>query len=247
MLANIHACGTNMIDLYFSPTPNGLKARLFLEEAQLDYRVVPVRLSRGEQFSAEFLAISPNNKIPAIVDHAPVGGGAPLAMFESGAIMLYLAEKIGRFIPADPRARAEVLQWLIWQMSGLGPMAGQAGYFRVYAPQPVEAAIDRYTSELHRLYRVLDRRLDGREFVATDEYTIADIACYPWIVPHAPHGQDLAEFPHLRRWFEAIGRRPAVLRTYDGVEDVYSGKPALTDEQRRVLFGRDAQAPAGAM
>lgn len=236
-----------MIDLYFSPTPNGLKARLFLEEAQLDYRVVPVRLSRGEQFSAEFLAISPNNKIPAIVDHAPVGGGAPLAMFESGAIMLYLAEKIGRFIPADPRARAEVLQWLIWQMSGLGPMAGQAGYFRVYAPQPVEAAIDRYTSELHRLYRVLDRRLDGREFVATDEYTIADIACYPWIVPHAPHGQDLAEFPHLRRWFEAIGRRPAVLRTYDGVEDVYSGKPALTDEQRRVLFGRDAQAPAGAM
>jgi GST-like protein len=233
-----------MIDLYFSPTPNGLKAKLFLEEAGLDYRVVPVSLSRGEQFQPEFLAISPNNKIPAIVDHAPVGGDAPLALFESGAILLYLAEKIGRFIPFDPRGRAEVLQWLFWQMSGLGPMAGQAGYFRVYAPQPVEPAIERYTRELRRLYSVLDRRLDGREFLAADEYTIADIACYPWIVPHTPHGQNLSEFPHLHRWFEAIRQRPAVRRTYDGVVDVYSRKRALTDEQRRVLFG--STTPAGA-
>ena len=246
-LATYQPADLAMIDLYFSPTPNGLKARLFLEEAQLDYRIVPVSLSRGEQFQPEFLAISPNNKIPAIVDHAPVGGGAPLEMFESGAIMLYLAEKIGRFIPADARAHAEVLQWLFWQMSGLGPMAGQAGYFRVYAPQPVEPAIERYTRELRRLYGVLDRRLDGREFVAGAEYTIADMACYPWIVPHAPHGQDLADFPHLRRWFEMIGRRSAVLRTYAGVEDVYTRKPSLTDAQRQVLFGQTTPAAACAI
>ncbi|WP_062534537.1 glutathione S-transferase N-terminal domain-containing protein [Mizugakiibacter sediminis] len=215
-----------MIDLHFAPTPNGLKIKLFLEEAGLAYRIVPVSLSKGEQFRPEFLAISPNGKIPAIVDHAPADGGAPLGVFESGAILLYLAEKIGRFIPADLRGRTEVRQWLFWQMAGLGPMAGQAGFFRVYAPQAVPYAIERYTNELRRLYGVLNRRLEGRAYIA-GEYSIADIACYPWIVPHAPHGQDLAAFPHLQRWFERIAGRPATQRTYAGVEDVYArpGRP----------------------
>ena len=209
-----------MIDLYFSATPSGLKVRLYLEEARIPYRIVPVSLSGGEQFRPEFLAISPNSKIPAIVDHAPAGGGAPLALMESGAILWYLAEKTGCLLPADPRGRAEVSQWLFWQMAGLGPMAGQAGYFRVYAPERVPFAIERYTQETSRLYGVLDRRLADRAYVA-GAYSIADIACYPWIVPHAGHGQTLARFPHLSRWFGTIGVRPAVLRTYEGVEDVY--------------------------
>lgn len=210
-----------MIDLHFSPTPNGLKVRLFLEEAGLPYRLLPVSLSGGEQFRPAFLAISPNGKIPAIVDHDPAGGGAPLALFESGAILQYLAEKSGRLLAAEPRRRAEILQWLFWQMAGLGPMAGQAGYFRVYAPQPVPFAVERYTRETTRLYGVLERRLDGRAFIAGD-YSIADIACYPWIVPHAAHGQDLVAHPNLARWFAAIAARPATRRTYAGVEDVYA-------------------------
>jgi len=227
-----------VIDLYFAPTPNGLKARLFLEEAELPYRVIPVQLSKGEQFKPEFAAISPNNKIPAIVDHAPIGGDAPLPVFESGAILLYLAEKIGRFLPAASRDRIDVLQWLFWQVGGLGPMAGQIGHFNVFAPEPVPYAIERYTREVHRLYGVLDRRLAAREFIA-GEYSIADIACYPWIVPHAGHGQDFGDFPHLARWFETIAARPATRATYDGVVDVYSGpKQPLSDEARRILFGR---------
>ena len=210
-----------MIELYYAPTPNGLKVRLFLEEAALPHRIVPVSLSRGEQFRPEFLAIAPNNRIPAIVDHEPADGAAPLALMESGAILWYLARKSGRFLPAGERARAEVMQWLFWQMAGLGPMAGQAGYFRVYAPKRVPFAIERYTKETRRLYGVLDRRLADREFIA-GEYSVADMACYPWIVPHAPHGQTLADFPHLARWFGTLGRRPAVRRTYRGVEDVYS-------------------------
>lgn len=215
-----------MIDLYFSPTPNGLKARLCLEELEVPYRTVPVRLSAGEQFAPAFLAISPNGKIPAIVDRAPRDGGAPLPVFESGAILLYLAEKSGRLLPSDARRRLDAVQWLFWQMGGLGPMAGQAGYFRVYAAEAVPFAIDRYTRELGRLYGVLDERLAGREFIA-DEYSIADIACYPWIVPHAPHGQQLDAFLHLKRWFDAVSARPAVQRTYDGVVDVYArpGRP----------------------
>jgi GST-like protein len=218
-----------VIDFYFSPTPNGLKVQLYLEEAAIPHRVVPVSLNGGEQFRPEFLAISPNNKIPAIVDRAPADGGAPLALMESGAILWYLAGKTGRFLPSDERGRADVLQWLFWQMAGLGPMAGQAGYFRVYAPKRVPFAIERYTRETRRLYGVLDRRLADRDYVAGD-YSIADMACYPWIVPHAAHGQALAEFPHLARWFGAVGRRPAVVRTYDGVEDVYSrrGRPVAT-------------------
>ena len=228
-----------MIDLYFAATPNGLKAKLFLEEAQLSYRAIPVSLSKGEQFKPEFLAISPNNKIPAIVDHAPTGGGEPVTLFESGAILLYLAEKIGRFIPQDIHGRAEVLQWLFWQMAGLGPMAGQIGHFNVYAPEKVPYAIDRYTRETSRLYGVLDRRLADRPFIA-GEFSIADIACYPWIVPHEAHGQDLGAFPHLKRWFESMATRPATLRTYEGVENVYAPKQAMSDEARKVLFNQGA-------
>jgi GST-like protein len=215
----------HMIDLHYATTPNGLKLKLFLEEAGIPYRGVLLSLSRGDQFQPEFTLLSPNNRTPAIVDHEPRGGGAPLTMFESGAIMLYLAEKTGRLIPTDVRGRGDVLQWLFWQMSALGPMAGQAGYFRVYAPQTVPFAIERYTREVTRLYGVLDRRLADREYIA-GELSIADIACYPWIVPHAPHGQKLEAFPHLARWFGSIGSRPATIRTYAGVEDVYARRGA---------------------
>jgi GSH-dependent disulfide-bond oxidoreductase len=231
-----------MIDLYFAATPNGLKARLFLEEAGLPYRLIPVSLSQGEQFKPEFLAISPNNKIPAIVDHEPTNGGAPITLFESGAIMLYLAEKTGRLIPADTRGRADVLQWLFWQMAGLGPMAGQIGHFNVYAPEKVPYAIDRYTRETSRLYGVLNQRLADRAFIAGD-FSIADIACYPWIVPHKAHGQDLDAFVHLKRWFETIAARPATVRVYQDVENVYAPtQVTLSEEERRVLFGQSANS-----
>ena len=226
-----------MIDFYFWPTPNGLKVKLFLEEAQLPYRVFLVNLGKGEQFAPSFLAIAPNNRIPAIVDREPPDGGPALPLFESGAILWYLAEKTQRFIPAGGRARLLTLQWLFWQMAGLGPMAGQAGHFRVHAPQRVPYAIDRYTRETQRLYGVLDQQLARREFIA-GEYSIVDMACYPWIVPHAGHGQDLEEFPHLRRWFESIRTRPAVIATYAGVAGVYTRSPQpLSEEVRSVLFG----------
>jgi GST-like protein len=232
-----------MIELYFSSTPNGMKLKLFLEEAGLAYRVVPVSLSKGEQFAPDFLKVSPNGKIPAIVDHEPTGAGAPLAMFESGAILLYLAEKIGRFIPGDLRGRAEVLQWLFWQMAGLGPMAGQAGHFKIYAPEPVPYALERYTRETRRLYGVLDHRLSDREFVA-GEFSIVDIACYPWIVPHRSHGQNLDDFPNLKRWFGRIAARPATIRAYAGIEDAYqtSVSHKLSAEERKVLFGQSGPA-----
>lgn len=228
-----------MIDLYYANTPNGLKLRLFMEETGLPHRGIRVDIGKGEQFKPEFLAISPNNKIPAIIDHAPADGGAPLSMFESGAILLYLADKIGRLLPTDLRGRAEVVQWLFWQMSGLGPMAGQIGHFNVHAPEKVPYAIERYTRETHRLYGVLDKRLADRDFIA-GEFSIADIACYPWIVPHAPHGQDLDDFPHLRRWFDTIKARPATVRAYEGVTDTYARGAQISDEERRVLFGQTA-------
>jgi len=228
-----------MIDLYFAATPNGLKARLFLEEAQLPYRIVAVRLSQGEQFRPDYLAISPNSRIPAIVDDAPADGGAPLALFESGAILWHLAHKTGRLLPAGERGRAEVLQWLFWQMSALGPMAGQIGHFNVFAPEPIPYAIERYARETRRLYGVLDRRLADREYIV-GEFSIADIACYPWIVPHRGHGQNLDEFAHLRRWFQAIGARPATQRIYAGVDDVYARPRTYSEEKRRVLFGAAA-------
>ena len=226
-----------MLDFYYAATPNGLKVRLFLEEAGLPHRAIPVSLGKGEQFKPAFLAISPNNKIPAIVDHDPAGGGAPLSLFESGAILLYLAEKTGRFLPADVRGRAEVLQWLFWQMAGLGPMAGQIGHFNVYAPEKVPYAIDRYTRETQRLYGVLDRRLEGREYIA-GTFSIADVACYPWIVPHEAHGQRLEDFPHLARWFRTMAARPATVRAYQGVENAYAPKQALSEQERQVLFGQ---------
>jgi GST-like protein len=226
-----------MIELYFAATPNGLKIKLFLEETGLPYFITPVSLSKGEQFQPAFLAISPNNKIPAIVDHAPAGGGAPITVFESGAILQYLAEKSGQLMPTGLRDRLDVLEWLYWQVGGLGPMGGQAGHFRVYAPEPVPYAIDRYTHELTRLYGVLDRRLADREFIA-GAFSIADIASYPWIVPHEAHGQTLSDFPNLERWFMAISARPATQRTYEGVESSYAPKQALSEEERRVLFGQ---------
>lgn len=213
-----------MIDLYYAATPNGHKVRLFLEEAGLAYRIVPVNLSKGEQHRREFLTISPNGRIPAIVDHAPSGRNRSVSVFESGAILFYLAEKSGMFLPAESGARLEVLQWLFWQMGGLGPMAGQIGHFNVFASENVPYAIERYRSETARLYDVLDRRLADRAYIAGD-YSIADMACFPWIVPHAAHGQRLQDFTNLLRWFEAIRTRAAVVRTYGDGKDVYTGRP----------------------
>jgi len=226
-----------MIELYYWTTPNGHKITIFLEETGLPYSVKPINISKGEQFDPAFLAISPNNRIPAIVDHEPPDGGTPLAMFESGAILLYLAGKTGRFYPNDLRGRCDVAQWLFWQMGNLGPMAGQAHHFRLYAPEQLPYAIDRYTRECGRLYRVLDRRLADREFVA-GEYSIADMASYPWIRPER-QGQDLNDFPNLARWHAAIKSRPAVERAYAIVERINKA-PSITDEQsRKILFGQD--------
>ena len=228
-----------MIDLYYWGTPNGLKLKLFMEESGLPHRIIPVDIGKGAQFEPDFLKVSPNNKIPALVDHDPPDGDAPIALFESGAMLLYLAEKTGRFIPEDVRGRAEVLQWLFWQVGGLGPMAGLNGHFTVYAPEKVPYAIERYVKETNRLYGVLDRRLADREFVS-GEYSIADMACYPWIVPHEPHGQNLGDFPNLKRWFETIKARPATVRAYEGVEPPYAGRSTISDEERRILFGQTA-------
>ncbi len=228
-----------MIDLYYWHTPNGHKITIFLEEAGLPYTLHRVDIGKGEQFKPEFLKIAPNNRIPAMVDHDPPGGGATVSLFESGAMLLYLAEKTGKFIPGDIHGRAEVLQWLFWQMAGLGPMAGQNGHFNVYAPEKIPYAIDRYTNETNRLYGVLNRRLKDREFVA-GAYSIADMASYPWIVPHENHKQTLEDFPHLKRWFETIREREAVKGAYAQAPKSYA-KP-MTDEERRVLFGQTAAA-----
>lgn len=225
-----------MIDLYYWTTPNGHKITMFLEETGLPYTLRPVNISAGEQFDPAFLAISPNNKIPAIVDHAPADGGAPLAVFESGAILQYLAEKIGRFLPMDLRGRTEVMAWLFWQMGGLGPMLGQNHHFVQYAPEPLPYAIDRYVKEAERLYGVLDDRLADREFIA-GEYSIADMACYPWIVPYRRQRVDLAKFPNVQRWFEAIRARPATQRAYAIAERINTA-PVVTDASRSVLFGQ---------
>ena len=203
-----------MIDLYYWTTPNGHKITLFLEESSLAYNIKPINIGKGEQFADAFLSIAPNNRIPAIVDHAPVDGGAPLSLFESGAILLYLADKTQQFIPADLRGRNETLQWLFWQMGGLGPMAGQNHHFSAGAPEKLPYAIDRYVRETGRLYGVLNKHLADRTFIAGDDYTIADMACYPWIVPHEKQSQNLANFPHLQRWFETIKTRPATQRAY---------------------------------
>lgn len=235
-----------MIDLHYWPTPNGHKITLFLEEAGIDYRIVPVNIGKGEQFAPDFLKIAPNNRMPAIVDHDPAGGGAPIALFESGAILLYLAEKTGRFLPPDLRGRAEVLQWLFWQMGGLGPMAGQNGHFAIYATEKIPYAIDRYVRETGRLYGVLDRRLAGRAFIAGDDYSIADMASYPWIVPHLAHGQTIADFPELQRWFDGIAARPATARAYARGPEINPDPGIRTEEERRILFGQSAALPGPA-
>ena len=228
-----------MIDLHYWPTPNGHKITIFLEETGTPYRMVPVNIGAGEQFQPEFLKISPNNRMPAIVDTAPVDGGAPVSIFESGAILVYLAEKTGKFLPKDLRGRFEVLQWLFWQMGGLGPMAGQNHHFTQYALEKLPYAIERYVAETSRLYAVLDKRLADREFVAGD-YSIADMAAYPWIVPHQRQQQNIDDFPNLKRWFEAIRVRPAVMRAYEKGKAV-SAKPVIDEESRKILFGQSAK------
>ncbi|MCI1711102.1 MAG: glutathione binding-like protein [Chiayiivirga sp.] len=231
-----------MIDLHYWPTPNGHKITLFLEEAELAYTIRPVNIGTGEQFRSEFLAIAPNNRMPAIVDHAPVDGGAPISVFESGAILLYLADKTGRFLPRDLRGRNTVLEWLFWQMAGLGPMTGQYGHFHVYAPEEVPYARDRYTREAQRLLRVLDTRLSGREFIAGDDYSIADMASYPWISPYTKAPLDLEPFPEVRRWQAAIRARPATQRAYARAKE-FTRPTELSEEQRRILFGQGAATP----
>ncbi len=226
-----------MIDLYYWPTPNGWKIAIMLEECGLEYNLIPVNIAEGDQFKPDFLKIAPNNRMPAIVDHEAEGG--PLSVFESGAILVYLAEKTGKFMPTEPRARLEVLQWLFWQMGGLGPMAGQCHHFRQYAPEPLDYAIARYTNEVNRLYGVMDNRLGDREFLAGD-YSIADMASWPWVVPHERQGQNLDDFPNLKRWFETLRARPAVEKgRYLGAE-LRKNLSEIGDKERQMLFGQTA-------
>jgi GST-like protein len=227
-----------MIELHYWTTPNGHKITIFLEEGGLPYRIVPVNISAGDQFKPEFLKISPNNRIPAIIDDDPPEPGAPISVFESGEILLYLAEKTGKFLLRDLRGRTEALQWLFWQMGGLGPMAGQNHHFKQYAPEKIPYAIDRYVNETNRLYGVLNKRLADREFLA-GPYSIADMASYPWIVPHERQGQNLMDFPHLKRWLETIRARPAVIRAYDLAKTINT-RPTVSEASRSVLFGQTA-------
>lgn len=228
-----------MIDLYYWTTPNGHKITLFLEESGLPYRIVPVDIGKGEQFAPEFLQIAPNNRIPAIVDDAPADGGAPVSVFESGAILLYLAEKSGQFLSPEPRVRIDTLQWLFWQVGGLGPMAGQNHHFSQYAHELIPYAIERYVKETARLYAVLNHRLADRDFIAGPEYSIADMACFPWIVPHERQGQTLSNFPHLERWFARVRERPASVRAYALAERINSA-PVVDEAAKKILFGQDA-------
>lgn len=227
-----------MIELYYWPTPNGHKVTMFLEEAALDYEIIPVDIGRGEQFKTEFLRISPNNRMPAIIDRHPADGGAPISVFESGAILQYLAEKTGLFLSQPIRDRYETLQWLFWQIGGLGPIGGQTHHFSHYAPEHVEYAIERYTKETARLYAVLNNRLRDREYINGVAYSIADMACYPWVVPHENQHVNLDDLPALKRWFKAIQQRPATRRAYER-GDAISDQDKLADEEaKRYLFGQ---------
>ena len=226
-----------MIDFYFWTTPNGYKVLMFLEEAGISYRIVPVNISKGEQFDAEFLKISPNNKMPAIIDNSPVEPGAPISIFESGAILQYLAEKTGRFLPFELRGRTEVVQWLFWQMGGLGPMLGQNLHFGQYAPEKIPYAIERYVNETNRLFQVLDKRLTDREFI-TDDYSIADIASYPWVFKHPFLQMGLEDFPNVNRWFQSIAQRPAIVRAYE-IGASINTTPTVTEESRKFLLGQN--------
>ena len=228
-----------MIDLHYWPTPNGWKLSIMLEECGLPYRLIPVNIGKGEQFTPQFLGISPNNRMPAIVDHLPPGGGAPISVFESGACLMYIAEKTGLFLPTDLRERYAVTQWLMWHMGGLGPMAGQNGHFLLYAPEKIPYALERYAKEVDRLYGVLDAQL-GRTaaFVAGARYSIADMAVFPWVRTHKAQQVDIAKFPHVQRWYNALFERPATKRGLDVGKELRAG--TLTDEARKALFGQTA-------
>jgi GST-like protein len=228
-----------MIDLYYWTTPNGHKITMFLEEADLEYTIKPINIGKGEQFHPDFLKFSPNNRIPAIIDRKPIDAGKPITVFESGAILLYLAGKTGQFIPKDLRGQVQALEWVMWQMGGLGPMAGQNHHFNHYAPEKLPYAIDRYVKETGRLYAVLDKRLRGRNFIMGKQYTIADMASYPWVIPDR-QGQNIEEFPNLKRWKETIRARPATQRAYERAKEI-NPKPAATrtEEERKILFGQD--------
>jgi GST-like protein len=229
-----------MIDLHYWPTPNGWKVSIMLEECGLPYALKPVNIGRGEQFQPAFLAISPNNRMPAIVDHDPLGGGAPVSVFESGAILIYLAEKTGRFLSTHLRERAATLQWLMWQMGGLGPMAGQNGHFLLYAPEKIPYALERYAKEVDRLYGVLDLQL-GRSggFVAGADYSIADMAIFPWVRTWRAQRVPLDQFGHVKAWYEGLMLRPAVRRGVELGKELRASK--LDDEARKALFGQTAQ------
>ena len=227
-----------MIELYYWSTPNGHKITIFLEEAGLEYKIIPVNIAKGEQFNPEFLSISPNNRIPAIIDYQPLGQGEPISIFESGAILLYLAQKIGKFIPSDIRQYTQTLEWLFWQVGGLGPMAGQNHHFGIYAPDKIPYAIERYVKETNRLYGVLNNQLKGKDYIV-GEYSIADMACYPWIVPYANQQQDIKDFPHLEAWFYRMREREAVIKAYEIAEQFK--QPTVTEESRSILFGQTAK------
>ena len=229
-----------MIELYYWSTPNGHKITIFLEEAELEYKIIPINIGAGDQFKSEFLQISPNNRIPAIIDHHPADGAESLSVFESGAILLYLAEKTGKFIPHDLRDRIRVTEWLFWQIGGLGPMAGQNHHFNQYAPEKIDYAMNRYVNETNRLYGVLNKQLEGREYIAGD-YSIADMACYPWIVPHQKQQQNLEDFPNLKRWFEKISARDAVKKAYAKADEI-KGQSVVTEKSKKILFNQTADS-----
>lgn len=226
-----------MIELLTAPTPNGWKISIMLEECGLPYRVRWVDLGKGEQFAPDFLAISPNNRIPAIVDHAPADQGEPLAVFETGAILLYLAEKTGQFLPADLRGRKQVLEWLFWQIGGLGPMLGQHGHFRLYAPERIAYATERYRNEALRLYGVLDRQLARTAHVGGEDYSIADMACFPWVQTWKAQGIPLSDYPAITAWYERLKQRPALRKGMDLGRATMNKRPQDSAETRRVLFG----------
>jgi GST-like protein len=232
-----------MIDLHYAPTPNGWKISIMLEECGLPYRVIPVDIRKGDQFKPEFLAISPNNRIPAIVDHAPADGGDPFAVFETGAILLYLAEKTRQLLPAEMRARSRVTQWVMWQMGGLGPMLGQHGHFLLYAPEQIPYAIARYRAEAARLYGVLDRQLEKTGGFIAGDYSIADIACFPWTMTHKAQGFTLDDFPHVKRWYATLRARPQVQA---GLAVGKFEKAPMDEQARKIMFGIDAPAHAQA-
>jgi GSH-dependent disulfide-bond oxidoreductase len=226
---------TSVIDVFSWPTPNGHKVHIMLEECGLPWRAIPVNIGAGDQFKPEFLAISPNNKIPAITD--PAGpDGKPISLFESGAILVYLAAKTGKFLPRDDRAKYEVLQWLMFQMGGVGPMLGQAHHFRMYAPEQIEYAVNRYSNEAKRLYGVIDRRLSQSRFLGGTEYSIADIATFPWLRSWQNQGIVLADYPHLKQWFDQIADRPAVQRGVKVMAELR--KPVRDEKEREILFGK---------